>query len=111
MIASRDTDVRVALVLGWQWRRLPGGLQLLIPPEGSYFYDPADSGLQLVPAYSSDPGAWDEYVAELREHARVTIQLAGTRAWIFVDGRPFTALTVPLALCRLVLEREERQAA
>ena len=111
MIASRDTDVRVALALGWQWQRLPGGQQLLAPPEGSFFYDPADGGLQLVPTYSSDPGVWDEYVTELREHARVSIQVVNKRAWVFVDGRPFTALTVPLAFCRLVLEREERRAA
>ncbi len=104
-------NVQVALALGWQWRRLPGGQQLLVPPEDSYFYDPNDDGLQIVPAYSTDPDAWDEYLAELREGARVSIHVVGKRAWVFVDDQPFRAPTVPLALCRMVLEREERQAA
>jgi len=54
---------------------------------------------------------WEEYVTELREHTRVLVQVTGQGAWVFVDDRPFRAPTVPLALCWMVLKREERRAA
>lgn len=111
MVASRDTDVRVALALGWRWQRLPSGLELLVPPENSYFYGPDDGGLQLVPAYSSDPHVWEAYVTEIREHWHVSVHVTGKGAWVFVDDQSFTAPTVPLALCRMVLEHEARRAA
>lgn len=103
MVAPCDTDVQVALSPGWQWRRPPGGQQLLVPPEDSYFYFPNDDGIQLVPAYSTDPDAWKEYLAELREGARVSIQVVGKRVSVFVDDQPFRAPTVPQPLLPAVL--------
>ena len=111
LYASRDTDVRVALALGWQWQRLPNGLQLLTPPEGSYVYDEADGGLQLVPAYSTDIHVWEEYVTELPGRRRLLVQVTGKGAWVFKDDRPFVGPTVCLTLCKMVLQGEERRAA
>ncbi len=110
MVACRDTDVRVALALGWRWQRTRAGSQLLCPPDDGdepLFYDPERGGLQLVPAYSSDINVWEGYVTTLRKHKRLLARVSGNRAWVFVEDRPFEAPTMPLALCRMVLERTE----
>ncbi len=112
MVACRDTDVRVALALGWRWQRTRTGSHLLCPPddgEEPSFYDPERGGLQLVPAYSSDINVWEGYVTALRKHKRLLARVSGNRAWVLVEDQPFDAATMPLALCRMVLGREERQ--